>query len=148
MITKRFLSRAIAVVLSLLLLGSSTALAACPPAEWVCSFWPQVIGYGELVPTGWCEGPDCFEKSYGEETTMVAADDFLFADKWKMRGSGVLINISCASLEESANTKTTIWMAEQRHCAVAQQTENHFYLHFIASNPASQCVGWVECKVN
>lgn len=144
---RRLVSRAIAIGLSLLLLGSNAALAACPTAEWVCSYWPPLLGYGELVPTGWCEGPSCFDKSYGEESTVVAADDFLFADKWKMRQSGVLMNVSCASLDDSANSKTTIWMAEQRHCAVAQQTVNHFYLHFIASNPASECMGWVECKV-
>lgn len=147
MFTRQLRSLAFAIGLSLLWLGNNTALAQCPTAEWVCSYWPPFLGYEELAPTAACEGPDCFDKNYGGEMTVVAADDYLFPDKWKMRQSGVLMNISCDSLEGSASDKTTLWIPELRHCAVAQQTENHFYLHFFASNPATQCLGWVECKV-
>jgi hypothetical protein len=144
--TTNLIFRATAIAFSLLLFSFNAALAECPTPEWVCDFYPPVLGY-QASPTGWCEGPDCFDKAYGEESTIVATDDVLFPYKWKMRQSGVLMNVSCATLDDSASSKTTIWLPEVRHCAVAQQTENHFYLHFIASNPVSQCLGWVECKV-
>ena len=69
--------RATVTALSLLILSFNAALAACPTAEWVCSFYPPVLGY-EASPTSWCEGPDCFDRAYGDESTIVAADDFLF----------------------------------------------------------------------
>ena len=139
---------AVASLLSSFILGSSTALADCPTAEWVCSTYGPILGF-DLTATGnGCVGPDCFDKVYGEESTVVAADDYLFADKWKMRQAGILTNISCALLQDSANTKTTIWIPEERHCAVTQQTDYHFYVHFFASNPNpdSLCLGWAECK--
>ena len=133
-----------AFVLSMLFLSITPAHAACATPEFICDRYGEMFGF-VMVPVGACEGPDCFDKSYGEECTLTAADDTLFPDKWKIRQSGVLINLNCESLTDSPNTKTTFWMPPKRSCAMFQQTVNHYYAHFFASSP--ECVGWVQCRI-
>ena len=145
-------TRLVATAFAMLILGSSQAFAACPTQDWVCEYWPPLLGYSDAVPTGWCEGPSCYEKNYGEETTVVASDDVLFPDKWLFRHSGFITNINCDEATETKDKKegekTTVWVPQQRHCAVLHQTENHLYIQFIASNPETLCMGWVECKID
>ena len=153
MFGRRFAGRAVAIGLALFWAGSGTALAQCPTAEWVCSYWPTLIYGTEGEFIAGCEGPACFDKSYGDEVTVVAADDSLFPDKFTLRHSGYVNNLSCVDVETKTQNKadkTTLWMPEARHCAVEQYTMAHFYVHFFVSGSANApaCLGWVQCKLN
>ena len=140
------------LVLLLFCFGANTALAQCPTPEWACSYWPTYLYGIEGEPIAYCEGPACFDKSYGDEITVVAADDKLFPDRFTLRYSGEMTNLSCVDVDTKFQTKankTTLWMPENRHCAVEQYTVDHFYLHLFVSGSvnAPQCVGWVQCRI-
>ena len=153
MFGRRITGRAVAIGLALFWAGSGTALAQCPTGEWVCSYWPMLVYGVEGEFIAGCEGPACFDKSYGDEVTVVAADDSLFPDRFTLRHSGDINTLSCVDVEtklQNKARKTTLWMPESRHCAVEQHTVDHFYVHFFVSGSvnAPQCVGWAQCKLN
>jgi hypothetical protein len=152
MFGRRLTGGAAAIGLALYCLGSGTALAQCPTGEWVCSYWPSIIYGVEGEFIAGTQGPACFEPSYGDEVTVVAADDSLLPDKFTLRHSGYVNNLSCVDVETKVQEKakkTTLWMPEARHCAVEQHTVDHFYVHFFVSGSANapECLGWVQCKL-
>ena len=145
-------SQVVSIMFLLFCFGASTAWAQCPTPEWACSYWPTIVYGVEGEATGHCEGPACFDKSYGDEVTVVAADDSLFPDKFTLRHSGDVINLSCVDVEtklQKKATKTTVWMPEQRHCSVEQHTVDHLYLHLFTSGMENlpECVAWLQCKI-
>lgn len=147
---KRWLLAGLGVFAALALPG--LAVAECQTPEYICYTYPPYLNLPPLEPTwGGCLGPDCFDKSYGVEVTVVAVDDELYPDKFKLRHSGVVFNGSCAAVETKllphSISKTTLWLPEQGHCALILKTDNHLYVHFFGSTPDSQCLGWAECVV-
>lgn len=118
----------------------------CPASpELFCQYY-----HPGSIMTGLCYYSDCFDMSYGEEARLVAADEEgLFPKTWKVWHSGTLSpepdSIQC-EVETSGNKSKVTFPGESVVCAVNLYTSEHVYHWHFASNPASECLGWVECQ--
>ena len=128
--------------------------AECPDPQWVCDYWPSIIGMNCSEVNAFCEGEDCFDGARGEQIQISASDDpedLLwglngYTTRWLARHDGAMTNLSCELLLNHPHGNLIV-MPDQRHCAGVLVTEmSEIYTEFFASNPDSECTGWVECK--
>ena len=139
------------VALTILVLGAfaSCAFAGCPPAALICSYYHP----GSIV-TGSCEGDQCLEVNYGGGIKVVAGDDSGdFPRMWFAWHEGTMTLpqglVPCElrekQLKKSVKTRLEIPEGGAR-CSVDVMVGEHLYYEHFASNPTSQCLGWVECE--
>jgi hypothetical protein len=136
-----------AVTISLLLMASA-AKAVCPTAEQTCTIFPPAIGMS-CVPSGdsyACAYEDCLGKNTGAEITLVPGG--AYPGLWVARTDGSFEDhpgaLNCLRTDLPRGT-SLIAFPEELHCAALLVTETNVYLEFFASNPLSECYGWVEC---
>lgn len=124
--------------------------AACPTAEATCFYWPPLINLPPGTPTQWCDGLDCFEMNYASENARVVAvdDEGPYPTTWVAWTNGVVNNLSCnAVIPRGNHRQITLPLPDLPHCAIMLETDEHLYLWFFASNPATSCLGWAECQI-
>ncbi len=102
------------------------------------------------VPTGWC-GPgygSCFEMSYGAESRAVMADDQGdFPRTLFIWSEGSLTGGNACTLTTQGN-KTRIDLNDGYvRSAPRLTTAGHYYFEHFASDRASGCLAWIECKI-
>lgn len=125
--------------------GYSASYGKCPTAEQACGIY-----HPGSEPTAYCSFQQCFEMNYGSEARVVAADEqgsfprTLFV--WhKGEMSPIAELIPCVMTQSGHKTRLDILDGEIK-CAAALSTSEHLYYEHFASNPATGCLGWVECR--
>jgi len=130
------------------------AMAECPSVEFVCDNYPPMVGVKAEPTGGWCEGKECIKHlNHGAEIKVIADDEEgSYPLTWHVIYKGTTSNISCEPIIPELDTRKwysdTIVIPEIMHrCMIALDTENETYLEFFASQPNSECLGWVECQI-
>jgi hypothetical protein len=127
----------------------------CPtPPEVVCGLLhSHAVG---LVATGYCVYGQCFEMSYGERVRVVAADGlgpfpktwFVWPDK---HSTDQLTNTypgdQCSLTIQRNKTRVDIPDSNPiPRCKAELKVGPYLYHEHFASNPASGCLAWLECR--
>lgn len=116
----------------------------CPDPYTYCA-----MAHPGSIPTGYCAYGACFEMSYGGEVRVVAADDSGdFPRKWFIWHKDLIKSVggSCTSTFQNKN-KIRVDIPEERiKCRLDWETSEYLYHEHFASNPATGCLGWVECR--
>lgn len=127
----------------------------CPDPQWVCDYWGPLYSRPVGLATAACEAATCFDKTYGVEASIVAADgEGLFPRTFIARHAGTLVPVILDSCEigksavKKSETKTNVSIpAGTEFCVVELDTEDNYYLWFITSSPTASCLSFVECKL-
>jgi len=99
------------------------------------------------VLTSYCTYEACFEMSYGEEVSVVAADELgAFPRTWFMWGMGYDVSYSSCSLTLKQHKTRIEIPLDPSFCYVSLEFPEFNYSEHFASDPASGCLGWFECK--
>jgi len=132
-------------VITLLLLVSGLTFAAPPgdgtgcddgaPLCYLYSGGACSFNYG-------CKGADCLGKNEGDEISVVPGG--IFPGLWLARSDGFMVPTQLACGLKDTRGLTLISIPD-KHCGAVLYTEEHMYLELFASNPDTNCYGWLEC---
>jgi len=126
---------------------SSLVRAECPDPVLACEYFSAIVGLPAVSTGKACSGPDCLEMLKLSEARIVAVDDEgLFPKTWQVWGSGYLVNYDCVEPMDYRNKKIRFKVPDTNSCALVYIT-NSTYVWLIGSDPASDCLGFCECKV-
>ena len=142
------IARVAALVVAAIGLGASSPVRAeCPDPTWACEYFSTVVGLPAVSTGKYCSGPDCLEMLELSEARIVAVDDEgLFPMTWQVWGNGYLVNFDCTEPLDYRNKKIRFTVPDTNSCALVYIT-NSTYVWLIGSDPASDCLGFCECKV-
>jgi hypothetical protein len=111
----------------------------------------QALDGPSATATGYCLYDDCFEITYGELVKVVAADEQgEFPSTWFAWGDATLTatGLGQCLLQQEGKKKTRVDIpADKIRCKAVATVGDYLYNEHFASNPASQCLGWIECKL-
>ena len=126
---------------------SFLARAECPDPVWACEYFSAIVGLPAVSTGKYCSGPDCLEMLQLSEARIVAVDDEgAFPKTWQVWGKGYLVNFDCVEPLDYRTKKTRFTVPETNSCALAYLTDST-YVWLIGSDPATDCLGFCECKV-
>lgn len=128
---------------------SPLAQAECPDPALASIYLSEIVGLPAVSTGKYCGGPDCFEMTRLSEARVVAVDDEgLFPRTWQAWHSGYLVNVDCVEPLDYRNKNTRFKVPDSNQCALVLMTDST-YVWLIASDPspASECLGFAECKV-
>lgn len=102
--------------------------------------------------TAYCLYGDCFEMTNGEAVRVVAADERdEYPGTWFTWGDCTLTTAFATEpclLTQEGKKKTRIEIPTgATRCLTSAVLGSHRYFEHFASNPISQCLGWLECKM-
>jgi len=121
--------------------------AECPDPAWACEYFSAMVGLPAVSTGKYCSGPDCLEMTKLSEARIVAVDDEgLFPKTWQVWGNGYLVNYDCVEPLDYRNKKIRFKVPDTNSCALVFLTDST-YVWLIGSDPASDCLGFCECKV-
>lgn len=122
--------------------------ASCPDPVMACLYFHN----GTAEASSWCKFAECFDKTELEAGTVVASDDEgLFPRTFKSwHHDGEIYyqwSAEPCEIEEKAKGKTKYTLPEGAiRCGAGLITSDRtYYWHFV-SNPATGCLGVLECK--
>ena len=125
----------------------TTSYAGCP-ADEVAFCAAFHLG---SEPIAWCTYEGCFEMTAAEEVRVVAADEQgLFPRTffvWTDHSLAPTALEGCVLTKKGHKTRVDLPDGGTR-CAASLTTSEYVYFEHFASNPASGCLGWIECRVS
>ena len=127
----------------------ATEAVGCPDPVQYC----RSVNQGEA--TKYCANEDCFDMNETEVIRLVAVDDAGdFPRKWNLWHQETLSKdlgtYPCVLDEKELkkNTKTKLSLPENSNiCVTVLKSNGHVYREHFVANPATKCLGWVECKL-
>jgi hypothetical protein len=146
----RFLPSHTPCLAAALVLGSMPLLAVGQGCPNPASFCIAAHGPAATV-SGGCAYADCFDMSYSEVSRAIAVggDETLFPTRFHLWTSGPFIpssvGFACGVQPSGNKLKIEILPPDTKCAGRVPMGDYVFYEHF-ASNPASGCLAWLECK--